>query len=142
MGKSALFSQKFFYMLLVNSFERTKMRDSQMEVKIYEILKDAGLPFEEEYEFAGLVGKSGRPLRFDFCIFDDCGNIDFLIEAQGRQHYVPVGKFGGSKALWYQKYNDTLKRKYCLEHGLKLISIPYYDEGKITYDYIMQAAGY
>lgn len=118
------------------------MRDSKMEIKIFEILKDAGLPFEEEREFPGLVGKSGRPLRFDFCVYDDDHNIDFLIEAQGRQHYVPVGKFGGSRALKYQKYNDMLKRKYCLEHNLKLVTIPYYDEGKITYDYIMQAAGY
>lgn len=118
------------------------MRDSIGEIKIYEILTDAGLPFEEEYEFEGLVGKSGRNLRFDFCVFDDCGNIDFLIEYQGAQHYVPVGKYGGGRALKYQKYNDTLKRKFCLEHNLKLITIPYYDEGRLNYDYIMKAAGY
>lgn len=118
------------------------MRDSIGEIKIYEILTDAGLPFEEEYEFEGLVGKSGRNLRFDFCVFDDCGDIDFLIEYQGAQHYVPVGKYGGSRALKYQKYNDTLKRKFCLEHNLKLVTIPYYDEGRLSYDYIMKAAGY
>ena len=118
------------------------MRDSQMEIKIYDILTEAGLPFEEEYEFPGLVGKSGRALRFDFAVFTDYGDIDFLIEAQGRQHYVPVGKFGGGRALYYQKYNDTLKRKYCLDHNIKLIAIPYYDEAKINYDYIMKAAGY
>ncbi len=118
------------------------MRDSQMEIKIYDVLIEAGLPFEEEYEFPGLVGKSGRALRFDFAVFTDDGDIDFLIEAQGRQHYVPVGKFGGGRALYYQKYNDTLKRKYCLDHNIKLIAIPYYDEAKINYDYIMKAAGY
>ena len=52
------------------------MRDSLLEIKIYNILKDAGLPFEEEYEFEGLVGKSGRNLRFDFCIFDNY-SVDF-----------------------------------------------------------------
>ena len=31
------------------------MRDSIGEIKIYEILTDAGLPFEEEYEFASLT---------------------------------------------------------------------------------------
>ncbi len=45
----------------------------------------------KKYEFPGLVGKSGRALRFDFAVFTDDGDIDFLIEAQGRQHYVPVG---------------------------------------------------
>lgn len=118
------------------------MRDSLLEIKIYNILKDYNIPFVEEYEFDGLVGKSGRNLRFDFCIFDDMGEIDFLIEAQGEQHYVPVGKYGGSRALKYQKYNDTLKRKFCLEHNLKLVTIPYYDEGRLSYDYIMKAAGY
>lgn len=118
------------------------MRDSIGEIKINEILTDAGLPFEEEYEFEGLVGKSGRNLRFDFCVFDDCGNIDFLIEYQGEQHYVPVSRYGGARALKYQKYNDTLKRKFCLEHNLKLVTIPYYDEGRLSYDYIMKAAGY
>lgn len=118
------------------------MRDSKLEIKIYDILIEAGIPFEEEYEFAGLVGKSGQPLRFDFCVFTDDGDIDFLIEAQGRQHYVPVSKFGGSRALYYQKYNDTQKRKYCLDHNITLVTIPYYDEHKVNYDYIMQAAGY
>lgn len=118
------------------------MRDSKMEVKIYNILKDANIPFKEEYEFPGLCGKSGRPLRFDYAIFNDNGDIDFLIEAQGRQHYVPVSKYGGGRALQYQKYNDLQKRKYCLEHNIRLVAIPYYDEGKISYDYIMKAAGY
>ena len=118
------------------------MLDSSGEIKIHEILTEAGLPFQEEYEFDGLVGKSGRPLRFDFAVFDDMGDIDFLIEFQGAQHYRPVSRFGGGRALSYQKYNDTLKRKYCLEHNLRLIAIPYYDENKLSYDYIMKAAGY
>lgn len=118
------------------------MRDSKMEIRIYDILTDADIPFREEQEFPGLVGVSGRPLRFDFAVLDDNGNIDFLIEAQGRQHYVPVGKYGGTKALRYQKRNDLEKRKYCLAHNIKLVAIPYYDEDKITYDYIMRAAGY
>ena len=118
------------------------MRDSTGEIKIYEILTNAGLPFEEEYEFPDLKSSSGRALRFDFAVFNDCGDIDFLIEFQGRQHYVPVSKFGGSRGVHRQKYNDVLKRKYCLEHDLTLVTIPYYDEGKMNYDYIMRAAGY
>lgn len=118
------------------------MRSSTGEIKIYDILTDAGLPFEEEYEFPDLVSSSGRHLRFDFAIFNDYGDLDFLIEFQGRQHYVAVSKFGGAKGVHKQKYNDVLKRKYCLENNINLVIIPYYDEGKITYDYIMEAAGY
>jgi len=56
------------------------MRASRAEIKIEEILKKYNIPFKEEYVFEGLNSSNGRPLRFDFCIFDDDGNIDFLIE--------------------------------------------------------------
>ena len=71
------------------------MRASRGEIKIEEILQEAGLIFEEEYIFPGLRSDNGRPLRFDFAVFDDDGNIDFLIEYQGKQHYEPSSKFGG-----------------------------------------------
>lgn len=56
------------------------MRASRGEVKIEEILIEAGLHFKEEYSFPDLKSTSGRPLRFDFVVFDDDGNIDFIIE--------------------------------------------------------------
>ena len=71
------------------------MKASRGEVKISEILEEAGLIFQEEYTFPDLVSSSGRPLRFDFAIFDDDGNLQFLLEYQGIQHYEPKSKFGG-----------------------------------------------
>ena len=118
------------------------MRSSRGELKIVDILTAAGLDFVEEYSFPDLVSSSGRPLRFDFCVKDDEGQIDFLIEYQGIQHYEARSKFGGSRGLYQQKYNDTQKREYCMKHGYKLITIPYWDENKLDYDYIMKAAGY
>ena len=59
----------------------------------------AGLPFEEEYIFPDLLSSSGRPLRFDFAVLDDNGEVDFLIEYQGIQHYQPKSKFGGISGL-------------------------------------------
>lgn len=118
------------------------MRASRGEIKISEILQDAGFHFAEEYIFPELVSSSGRPLRFDFAVFDDNGDIDFLIEYQGVQHYEAKSKFGGYVGLRKQQYNDMKKREYCQKHGLTLIAIPYWDEGKINYDYIMKAAGY
>ena len=118
------------------------MRASRGEIKIEEILQQAGLHFEEEYIFPDLLSSSGRPLRFDFAVFDDDGDIDFLIEYQGIQHYEAKSKFGGYSGLRKQQYNDMKKREYCQKHNLRLIAIPYTDEGRITYDYIMKAAGY
>lgn len=118
------------------------MRASKGEIKIYEILKNSGLDFAEEYSFSDLVSNTGRPLRFDFAVFDDQRNVDFLIEFQGIQHYEAKSKFGGYNGLRKQQYNDMKKREYCKSHDIILVIIPYWDEARITYDYIMRAAGY
>jgi len=47
------------------------MRASKGEIKIYDILKNSDLDFAEEYSFSDLVSNTGRPLRFDFAVFDD-----------------------------------------------------------------------
>ena len=118
------------------------MRASRGEIKIEEILSQAGLNFTEEYSFPGLVSSSGRPLRFDFAVFDDEDELDFLIEFQGIQHYEAKSKFGGVTGLRKQQYNDMKKREWCVKHGIPLVLIPYWDEGRVDYDYIMRAAGY
>ena len=118
------------------------MRASQGEMKIEEILQKYGVNFEEEYIFPELRSHTGRPLRFDFVIFDDDGKIDFIIEYQGKQHYEPSAKFGGKRGFYQQQYNDQMKRRFCAFHDFKLIEIPYTEENLISYDYIMHKAGY
>ena len=118
------------------------MLDSRAEIRIHEILEDAGLVFKEEYSFEGLNSENGRPLRFDFVVFDDDGYIDFIIEYQGRQHYEASPKFGGKKGLYQQQHNDNKKRRFCALHNIKLIEIPYTEENLVDYDYIMKKAGY
>lgn len=118
------------------------MRASRGEIKIEEILTEAGLYFEEEYSFEDLNSIHNNPLRFDFAVFLDDGTLDFLIEFQGIQHYEAKSKFGGITALRRQQYYDKMKIEYCKKNNIKLLTIPYWDEGKISYDYIMKLAGY
>ena len=101
------------------------MNASRGEIKIREILEEAGLDFKMEYIFPDLKTSNGRPLRFDFVVFDDDGKIDFLIEYQGKQHYEPSNKFGGKRGFFQQQYNDNQKRRFCALHYLRLIEIPY-----------------
>jgi hypothetical protein len=115
------------------------MRASRGEIKIEEILQSAGLNFSEEYSFPDLYSSNGRPLRFDFAVFDDEGDLMFLLEYQGIQHYIAKSKFGGNSGLKKQQYNDMLKRNYCRKHNIILIAVPYTDEGILNYDYIMNA---
>lgn len=118
------------------------MRASRGEIKIEEILRENEMRFTEEQTFEGLNSPNGRPLKFDFCVFDDDGNVDFLIEYQGKQHYQPSAKFGGKRGFYQQQFNDKNKRRFCALNGYKLIEIPYTEENLITYDYIMEKAGY
>ena len=73
------------------------MNASRGEIKIREILEEAELNFKMEYIFPDLRSPNGRPLRFDFVVFDDEEKIDFIIEYQGKQHYEPSQKFGGKR---------------------------------------------
>lgn len=114
------------------------MLTSKAERRIHELLEYADIPFKEEYTFSDLKAENGKSLRFDFAIFDDDDNLKCLIEYNGRQHYVPIDKFGGKTGLSRQQHNDTKKRRYCLEHGLKLHTIPYTEEKKLSYDYLVR----
>lgn len=115
------------------------MRASRGEIKIEDILRASGMNFKEEYSFSDLCSSNGRPLRFDFAVFDDDNELMFLIEYQGIQHYIAKSKFGGNNGLRKQQYNDFLKREYCRNNNIILIAIPYTDESRISYDYIMTA---
>ena len=116
------------------------MNASRGEIKIREILEEAELNFKMEYIFPDLKSSNGRPLRFDFVVFDDDGRIDFMIEYQGKQHYQPSQKFGGKRGFYQQQYNDNQKRRFCALHEFNLIEIPYTEEHLISYDYIMKKA--
>jgi hypothetical protein len=64
------------------------VKASRGEIKIFDILTEAGVCFKEEYSFSDLVGHTKSPLRFDFAVLEDDGEtVDFLIEYQGVQHY-------------------------------------------------------
>lgn len=114
---------------------------SRGEIKIKEILENSGLLFEQQYIFPDLTSTSGKPLRFDFAVFDEDGELDFLIEYNGEQHYTAVDAYGGGRKLAQQKHNDTQKLRYCSRHGYRLVIIPYYDYENVTLDYIFEKAG-
>ena len=97
---------------------------SKGELTVYNILNDLKYQFEQEYMFKDCRDK--QPLPFDFYI----PSIRTVIEYQGRQHYEPVC-FGGCsvesslRVFEINKSHDIIKRKYCKEHNIELIEIPY-----------------
>lgn len=110
---------------------------SGLEREIERVLRILGVTYTREFSFPDLAARgSGRLLRFDFCVFKGDGSVDYLIECQGRQHYMPVARFGGSTGLRRQQFNDVAKRRYCMDNSILLLTIPYYDQNKISVSYL------
>lgn len=97
---------------------------SSFQWRTINILKEYNVNYKVEVSFPELIG-SKNLLRYDFAIFDTNGNIKFLIECQGKQHYEPVKEFGGKSQFKYQVENDKLKRDYAKKSNIPLVEIPY-----------------
>lgn len=70
------------------------------------------------------------PLPFDFYLPD----YNTCIEYQGEQHYRPIEHFGGDDAFIVRKKHDTIKQKYCQQHKINLLVIPYNKNTEETLD--------
>lgn len=118
----------YFYQLANNhlrghSCNKCKNR-SKSEVTIEKILKLKSLNFEIEFKFKDLRYK--YPLRFDFAIFNKEGDIEFLLEFNGRQHYEWVKTFHGTEeGLQIYRDRDLLKKEYCEKNMIPLHIIRY-----------------
>lgn len=102
---------------------------SNGERRIDKHLKSLGLGFAREFSFFDC--RYINELRFDFVIYDNKGEIDFLVEFDGKQHYESVEFFGGEEGFRLTKLRDGIKNTYCYNKNIKLLRIPYWDEDDI-----------
>lgn len=119
---------------------------SKGEAKVKEILLQNNVKFKQEYSFADLINpNTNARLRFDFAVFDNDNNLNYLIEYDGRQHY-----YGPDTTVWTHyknktkeevfedmKFRDNLKNEYCLNHQIILKRIPYWILDNLTYEDIL-----
>ena len=78
---------------------------------------------------------TNRKLRFDFVVYNNRGEIDSLIEFDGRQHiYGPDTTYWGhsSDTLQSIQERDKIKNIWCIQNNYKLYRIPYYYLDKLT----------
>ena len=54
-------------------------------------------------------------------------------EAQGKQHYEPVERFGGKRGFKRLRLRDKRKWMACLRHGVRLIRVPYWTQDVEAY---------
>jgi hypothetical protein len=96
---------------------------SRNEQKITRMLIEHNVEFKTQYTFPDLRGIGGRPLRFDFAIFEN-GRLKKLIEYHGKQH------FGKPDGRWSTRYyelvdSDIRKQEYCRRNKIELLVIPF-----------------
>lgn len=106
--------------------------ESKGERAISDYLDRQGVSYVSEKSFTDLYHRDkGRPLRFDYGILDDSGEVSVLIEYDGIQHFEDMWWDNQEENLEARKLRDALKNSYCRENNLKLIRIPYWDYDNI-----------
>ncbi len=88
---------------------------SSFQWRTVKILNEHRIPYKVEVSFPDLLSEKGNPLRFDFAILNESGDIKCLIECQGEQHYKIGGGYGGyanlnARQCVMNKSENTLKR--------------------------------
>lgn len=106
------------------------MRTSKGEQKVIDILKQEGLIFIREYYFKDFKTLRGGIPRYDFAVLKKNGDIDYLIEYDGEQHFNR-GSITNFKKFQYRTATDRQKNAYCLNHNIPLYRIPYTDYDSI-----------
>lgn len=99
-------------------------KESKGEIEISKLLHDQNIPYIREYKFD--TCRNTHKLIFDFYLPE----MKTCIEFQGLQHFQPIKHFGGDIRLKKQITNDRIKRKWCADNQIKLITISYLDNIK------------
>ena len=97
--------------------------DSHGEKFVKKYLNKKNIKFKPQKTFAGLSGLGNGKLSYD--LYFKINNKPYLIEYNGRQHYMPIGYFGGNEQFFIQQEHDRRKRKYAKENNITLIEISY-----------------
>lgn len=101
---------------------------SKNESLIEDMLRNANIQFKSQYTFEDLTSTGRRcdQLIFDFAIFNN-NKLLYLIEYDGSQHFKwsSENSWNNETQFHTTRENDILKNKYCFEHNIPLIRLPY-----------------
>lgn len=104
---------------LLNGHGCPRCNQSSGELAIEKWLIRHGIGYVAQKKFNDCCDR--RPLPFDFYL----PAYNLIIEYDGRQHYEPDDYFGGEEAYKVRHKHDLIKDKYCKDHGINLLRIPY-----------------
>lgn len=97
---------------------------SRGENMIKSFLEKRNIEFSRNHRFDDCKRK--KKLRFDFYLPEK----NMIIEYDGEHHFIE-NKYFGKGNLKYISENDEIKNKYCVDNGIQIIRIPYWDYDEI-----------
>lgn len=101
---------------------------SSYEDFIEQILVQNNILYKTQYSFENCKYK--KKLRFDFALKNNKGEVFYLIEFDGMQHFKPIEYFGGVNNFNEQIIRDSIKNKFCKENNIPLLRLSYKQELK------------
>lgn len=105
-----------------------KCNSSKGELMVESVLREMNVSFVSQLKFSEC--KNIRILSFDFGVQDKDGNIVFLIEYDGKQHFEENHFFGGRKEFIQRVRNDRIKSNFSKAQGIPLLRISYKQENQ------------
>jgi predicted Zn-ribbon and HTH transcriptional regulator len=100
-----------------------RCNSSKGEVAIAKYLEDNNFKYIHQGKFEDC--RNERALPFDFNVLDLNGNLKFLIEFDGIQHFESLEIWGGLESFKYRKVCDQIKNDYCIKNKIPLLRIKY-----------------
>ena len=86
------------------------------------------------------MGENKKCLCFDFAILNSDGELKYLIEYDGQQHFKSIEYWGGQLALIKRHQYDLAKNNWCHTHNIPLIRIPYTHTNILIDDLILETS--
>lgn len=111
---------------------------SAREKEIAELLSEYEIPYRHEMKFETCrFPNSGRLAHFDFYV-----NEEYIIEADGEQHFHAAGGYSTEETYQGIVYRDNYKNQWCAEHDIPIIRIPYTLKTVTINDLILETTKY
>lgn len=109
---------------------RCHINGSLGENKIRNILNENGIIFEEQKTYNDLyVLDCYHKLKYDFYV-----DNKYIIEYDGEQHYKDVINWNKRSSYKQRQLYDYIKNRYCFDHNIPIIRIPYWVYDTICLD--------
>ena len=117
--------------------------NSKGEAKISQLLEENKINYAKQFYFDDLTNNQGRKFYFDFGIIDTNGNLLYLIEYDGIQHFSKTHQFSkDSDTLLIIQNRDKIKNNYCFKNKIPLIRIPYTIKDIVIEDLTLETSKY